>query len=85
MPQVGSSAGGDYELMPAIRRVIAYSGLSITEVLQMPYDMYLSMLKNSIMDEYRSTPEGRKYLEDCERLNATEPDIEAARKSGLMR
>ena len=51
----------------------------------MPYDVYLSMLKNSIMDEYRSTPEGRKYLEDCERLNATEPDIEAARKSGLMR
>lgn len=84
-PQVGRSTGGDYELMPAMRRVISYSGLSFTDVMKMPYDMYLLMLKNSLIDEYRATPEGRQYLEDCERLNATEPDVEAARRSGFMR
>lgn len=50
----------------------------------MPYDLYLLMLKNAVVDEYRSTPEGRQYLADCERLQATEPDVEGARKSGLM-
>jgi hypothetical protein len=71
--------------MPAIRRVIAYSGLPYTEVLRLPYDVYLQMLKNSIVDEYRSTPEGRQFLEKCERLKVTEPDVEAARQSGLMK
>jgi hypothetical protein len=72
------------ELMPAIRRVITYSGQSYAEVMRLPYDLYLLMLKNSIVDEYRSTPEGRQYLADCERLKITEPDVEAARNSGLM-
>lgn len=71
--------------MPAIRRVIEYSGSSYAEVMQLPYDMFLLMLKNAIVDEYRSTPEGRKHLEDCERLKVTEPDTEAARQSGFMR
>lgn len=85
MPQVGCSAGGDYELMPAMRRVIAYSGQSFAEVMRMPYDLYLLMLKHAVVDEYRTTPEGRQYLADCERLKITEPDVEAARQSGLMR
>ena len=71
--------------MPAIRRVIAYSGQSYAEVMRLPYDLYLLMLKNAFVDEYRSTPEGRQYLADCERLKVTEPDVEAARNSGLMR
>lgn len=71
-------------MMPAMRRVIAYSGQSFAEVMRMPYDLYLLMLKNAVVDEYRSTPEGRQYLADCERLQTTEPDVEGARKSGLM-
>ncbi len=71
--------------MPAMRRVIAYSGQSFAEVMRMPYDLYLLMLKHAVVDEYRSTPEGREYLADCERLQTTEPDAEGARKSGLMR
>lgn len=71
--------------MPAMRRVIAYSGQSFAEVMRMPYDLYLLMLKHAVVDEYRTTPEGRQYLADCERLKITEPDVEAARQSGLMR
>lgn len=70
--------------MPAIRRVIEYSGQSYAEVMQLPYDVFLLMLKHAVVDEYRSTPEGRQYLADCERLKITEPDVEAARNSGLM-
>ena len=56
--------------MPAIRRVIEYSGQSYAEVMQLPYDVFLLMLKHAVVDEYRSTPEGRQYLADCERLEA---------------
>lgn len=87
LPKVGSNAAGDIdtELMPAIRRVIAYSGLPFDGVMELPYDLYLLMLKNAIVDEYRATPEGRKFLETCERLKCLEPDVAAAKKSGLMK
>lgn len=71
--------------MPAIRRVIAYSGLSYTETLRLPTDVFLLMKKNAIVDDYMATPEGREYLEKCERLKVTEPDVAAAKRSGFMR
>lgn len=60
--------------MPSIRRVIEYSGLTFHQVLQLPADMFLLMLKNHIVDELNSTQEGRDYIEKCKRLNTTEPD-----------
>ena len=59
--------------MSGIRRVIEYSGLNFNEVLKLPTDIYLLMLKNHYVDELNSTEEGREYLEKCERLNMTEP------------
>lgn len=71
--------------MPAIRKVIEYSGLSYEAVLQLPYDVYLQMLKNAVVDEYKATPEGQEYLKTCERLKQTEPDVAKAKATGLMK
>ena len=87
LPSECFEAGGDEteELMPAIRRVIAYSGLSYTEALDLPTDVFMLMKKHSIVDEYMATPEGREHLEKCERLKITDPDVAAAKRSGFMR
>lgn len=60
--------------MPSIRRVIEYSGLTFYEVLQLPVDVFMLMVKNSYVDELQSTQEGREYLAKCKRLNTTEAD-----------
>lgn len=62
--------------MPAIRRVIQYSGLSYFEVLKLPADTFLLMVKNHYVDELYATEGGREYLDKCKRLNTTEPERE---------
>lgn len=66
----------DTEIMPGIRRVIEYSGLNFYEVLDLPYDQYLLMMKNAVLTELRSTEAGRDYLKKIERLNTTDTDDE---------
>lgn len=60
--------------MPSIRDVIIYSGLSYGEVLELPCDLFMLMRKNYIADKLNETPEGREYLEKCERLRTTKAD-----------
>lgn len=61
--------------MQGVKRVCEYGRLSFWEALALPCDLFQLMLKNSIVDELQKTKEGREYLADCERLEATEPDI----------
>ena len=70
----------DYNLMPNIKRVMDYSRLNYFEVLELPVDTYLMMLKCSVIDELNSSEEGRDYLEKCERLSKTDIDIDAFRR-----
>ncbi|WP_278287606.1 hypothetical protein [Christensenella minuta] len=35
------------------------------------------------IEDLQKTPEGRKYLADCERMAKTEPDTEALKQKGL--
>lgn len=65
--------------MPSIHRVIHYSGLNYNQVLELPCDVFLLMVKNDYLDELNGTEEGREYLEKCKRLNTTEIDIAALR------
>lgn len=59
---------------------MAYSNLNYHEVLQLDYDVFLSMNKNAIIEELNETQEGRDYLEKCKRLNTTSIDRKAFRK-----
>ena len=76
MPSTDGGGEGKHEIMSGVRRVIEYSGLNFYEVLNLPTDTYLLMLKNHYLDELNSTEAGREYLEKCERLNTTQPDRE---------
>lgn len=70
----------DYNIMPNIKRVMDYSRLNYFEVLELPVDTYLMMLKCSVIDELNKSEEGREYLEKCERLSKTDLDIDAFRR-----
>ena len=73
------------ELMPSIHRAIEYSGLTYNEVLQLPCDVFLLMVRNHYIDELNGTQEGRDYIEKCKRLNTTEIDIQGIREFQSMR
>ena len=70
MPVTGKGAktSNNFEIMPSIKKVADYGNFSIHEALNLPCDMFLLMLKNSIIDEMNKTPEGKEYLAKCERL-----------------
>lgn len=67
-------------MMPSIKRVIDYSKMSYTEVLELPTNVFKLMLKHSVIDSLMQTEEGQKYLKKCERLKATTPDFASLRK-----
>lgn len=72
-------------MMPPIRRVIQYSGLDFHGALDLPCDLFLLMLKNSIIEDLQRSKEGQEYLEKCERLNKTELDVAAFRQKAQSR
>lgn len=76
----GGGGAGAQEIMPSIRRAIQYSGLTYHEVLELPLDVFMLMVKNHYISELNSTQEGRDYLEKCARLNTTEVDRNEVRK-----
>jgi hypothetical protein len=61
--------------MPNIRRVMRYSNLDYHQTLELETDTFLLMLKNSVVEEWNSTEEGRAHLEKCHRLTIKEPDL----------
>ena len=67
--------------MPSIKKVADYGNFSIHEALNLPCDMFLLMLKNSIIDEMNKTPEGKEYLAKCERLAVKEIDLDVLEKN----
>lgn len=60
--------------MRALRAVVEYTGLNLHEALQLPCDVYLLCYKNWLVDRLMQTENGRKYLDDCERLKQTKLD-----------
>lgn len=70
----------EQDIMSSIKRVIDYSGMDYKHVLELPTDVFLLMLKNSIVNELESTEEGRDYLDECKCLQETKPDRMAIHK-----
>lgn len=48
--------------------------MGFNDVLDLPCDMFLLMVKNHYINELNSTEEGQEYLKKCERLEMTEAD-----------
>lgn len=66
--------------MPSIHRVCVYLNLDYHGALELPCDEFSLALKHSIIDDLQKTEEGRKYLDDCQRLKQTDIDVSAFRK-----
>lgn len=80
-PEAAEGEGkNEEEILPNIKRVIEYSGLSFNEVLDLPTDLFMMMVKNHYINELNATPEGQEYLEKCNRLNTTSIDKGAIRR-----
>ena len=67
--------------MANIHRVIEYSGLNYHEELALPCDIYMLMLRNSVVEDYLSTDQGREYLERCALHDEAEPDVDGLRQT----
>ena len=57
-----------------VHAVAEYARLSLWEALEMPCDLFMLCYKNWTVDRLNQTPEGRQYLEDCERYSQTKLD-----------
>ncbi|MDB1935274.1 hypothetical protein PMY12_18530 [Clostridium tertium] len=71
----------DYALCTAeLRRISKYTGLNFDEVLNLPYSLYLLYRKDSWIDSWRKTEEGREFLKALWRLKQTKADTKKIRE-----
>jgi hypothetical protein len=50
------------------------------QIVNLPYSIFLSLMKHNQMMDLEETPEGRDYLDKLRRLNTTEADLGSLRK-----
>lgn len=67
--------------MRNIAYLIKQSQMSYFEVMQLPYAVFLSLLKQFRIFELEQTEEGRKALLQSNTLHKTEPDFARIRNS----
>lgn len=60
--------------------VADYTGLNFLEIEELPIDTYFLLLRDAFIYDRQKTEAGREYLENCWRLEQTEPDRKALRK-----
>lgn len=68
------------EFMEKVAYLNMKTRMSHTEIMNLPYAIFLSYLKQYQMFDLMSTSEGREYLEKVERVKQTEPDFAKLRK-----
>ncbi|WP_226087486.1 hypothetical protein [Mesobacillus sp. S13] len=69
--------------MPNIAYLNRKTKMGYDELLNLPYPIFLSLLRENQILDLKETSEGREYLEKIERLNVTTPDF--GKLSGLSR
>ena len=77
----GKARGSEgIEFMEKIAYLNMKTRMSHTEIMNLPYAIFLAYLKQYQMFDLLSTQEGREYLEKVERIKRTEPDFAKLRK-----
>ena len=54
--------------------VIDYLNITISDVQEMPIDLYLYFMREANIHRLMQTKEGREYLDNCWRMEQTKPD-----------
>lgn len=83
LPNQGSSGnteGDNIEIMKNVAYLIKNSGMGYREVIELPYQVFLSLLKQFMIFELESSEEGREYLQQCKILNTKDADLTRIRK-----
>lgn len=60
--------------------VIDYLNISIFDIQEMPIDLYMYFMREAYIHELSQTKEGKEYLENCWRMEQTEPDRKKIRE-----
>ncbi len=75
------SWGDAFEISTAThRRVAEYSGYDFAAQCDLPYSAFLLLVRDSWLDSYMRSDEGRQILKDISRLQQTKADISAIRE-----
>lgn len=64
----------------AEKLVIDYLNISIFDIQEMPIDLYMYFMREAYIHELSQTKEGKEYLENCWRMEQTEPDRKKIRE-----
>lgn len=62
------------------RLVSEYSGLNFVQIEDLPIDTYLLLMRDAFIYKQSQSEGGREYLNNCWRIEQTEPDKQALRK-----
>ena len=60
--------------------VIDYLNITISDVQEMPIDLYLYFMREANIHRLMQTKEGREYLDNCWRMEQTKPDRKKLRE-----
>ena len=63
-----------------LRRISRFTGLNFNDVLDLPYSMYLLYKKESWIDSWMQTEDGREFLSTLWRLQQTKADTKKIRE-----
>lgn len=63
-----------------LRRISSYSRLNFNEILDLPYSLYLLYRKESWIDSWNKSEEGREFLKTLWRLQQTKADTNKIRE-----
>lgn len=84
LPVSGGDRGtlsNEIEFMENITYLNRKTQMSHTEIMNLPYCLFLSYLKHNKIMDLQETEAGREYLSKCERLKVTTPDLSKLRQA----
>ena len=61
--------------------VADYTGLNFVQIEELPIDVYMLLMRDAFIYKSERTEEGRKYLENCWRMEQTKPDRQKLRET----
>lgn len=77
----GEKWESDYVLKTAeYSRISKYTGLNFIQIDNLPYSDYLQYNRDSWIDSFNKTEEGREFLKTLWRLKQTKADVQAIRQ-----
>lgn len=72
--------GDYYTPTSTLKRIQRYSGLTFEQILDLPYSYFLLLGRDSWIDSWYQSENGREFLKDLWRLKQTKADLDAVRK-----